>query len=142
MAKIVCKGTVLKDTISSVLTAIAQVISLDHAGAGSLTYDSTTLDGAVAKTYDLTGYAEPGKITGELFYDPANSTHKNFQNRIGYSTNAPTSTVMNLVMADAGVTTMSFTSTGVTLGLTVDMASGLKAKFEITISGDPGFPHN
>lgn len=140
--KVVSKGTVLKDTISASLTAVASIISLDIDGAESQTYDSTTLDGAVFKTYDLTGYAEPPKISGELFFDPQTSTHKNFSNRMGFVSTAPTSTVMNVVFADAGTTTMSFTSTGVAFGISVDMASGLKSKFSIQVSGDPGFPHN
>jgi hypothetical protein len=62
MSKIVGKAASLRQEISSVYTTIAQLTSIKKAGAKSLTYDSTTLDGGAAKTYDPTGYAEPGTV--------------------------------------------------------------------------------
>ncbi len=141
MAKVICKGTVLKQTISASLTAIAQIISFDHSGAESLTYDSTTLDGGIFKTYDLTGFSEPGEISGELFYDPALAGHKFLSGLMGYSTTAPAQNAMQIVYADQATTTQSFTNSGIGFGVTVDMGDGLKGKFKIKISGDPGFTH-
>lgn len=141
MAKVICKGTIFKMTISASLTATAQVISLDHSGAESLTYDSTTLDGGVGKTYDLTGYAEPGELSGELFWDPALAGHKALITLMGYASTLPVTNAMSLTYADTGATVQTFTGSGVAFGATVDMKDGLKGKFKIKVTGDHGFPH-
>ncbi len=141
MAKVVSKGTTLKQTISASLTAVAQCISLEHAGAKAQTYDSTTLDGGVFMTKDLTGYSDPGAISGELFYDPNLAGHKFLTGLMGYVAVAPAQNAMSLTFVDAGTTVMAFTAAAVGFGVAVDMASGLKGKFNIDITGDPGFSH-
>lgn len=142
MAKVVSKGTVFKQTISASLVAVAQCISIEFSGAKAQTYDSTTLDGPVAMTKDLTGYTDPGTLSVELFYDPSLSGHKQLANLLGYSTTAPLQNAMAVVFADSGPTTMNFTCAALGMGVTVDMASGLKGKLDIDITGDTGFPHN
>lgn len=141
MAKVVSKGTTLKQTISASLTAVAQVISLEHSGAKAQTYDSTTLDGGVFMTKDLTGYSDPGAISGELFYDPNLAGHKFLTGLMGYASTSPAQNAMSLTFVDAGTTVMTFTAAAVGFGVTVDIASGLKGKFNIDITGDPGFSH-
>ncbi len=142
MAKVISKGTTLKQTISASLTAVAQVISLDHSGAGSETYDSTTLDATSPfKSKDLTGYSEPGDISGELFYDPNLAGHKFLTGLMGYASTAPAQNAMSLTFVDAGTTVFTFTNSGVEFGVTVAMNDGLKGKFKLGISGDPGFSH-
>jgi len=141
MAKVVSKGTTLKQTISASLTAVAQVISLEHSGAKAHTYDSNTLDGPVFDTLDLTGYSAPGAISGELFYDPNLAGHKFLTGLMGYSTTPAAQNAMSLTFVDAGTTVMAFTAAAVGFGVTVDMGSGLKGKFDIDITGDPGFSH-
>lgn len=136
MAIVICKGTVYKQTISASLTAVAQVISLDESGCAAETFDSTTLDGGVHKTYAHTGYSEPGELSGELFYDPALSGHKFFATLI----TTPVTNAQQIVFADTGVTTKSFTGVGMEWGYTVDMGNGLKAKFKTKITGNPGWP--
>lgn len=77
MAKVKVKGTVIKQTISTVLTAVAQIIDFTHDGAESETYDATTIDTTGAgKEYSQTGYSEGGNFNFSLFYDPALSGHK------------------------------------------------------------------
>ncbi|HSG60852.1 MAG TPA: hypothetical protein VLA24_05385, partial [Pseudomonadales bacterium] len=77
MTKVVSKGTVLQQEISSVFTAVAQVISIDQSGAESETFESTTLDTSGAgKEYAQTGYTEGGSLSFELFYDPALAGHQ------------------------------------------------------------------
>jgi hypothetical protein len=144
MSKVICKGTTLKQTISASLTAVAQVISLEISGAEAETYDSTTLDGGYWKSYDLTGYSEPGEVSGELFYDPALAGHKALTTLMGVggNTTAQAQNAMQIVYADDAATTQSFTAASVAFGVTADMADGLKGKFKIKISGDPGFPHS
>jgi hypothetical protein len=137
MAKVPCKGTALKITISMALTSIAQVISLDLAKPESETYDSSTLDNSTAfKTYDPTGYVEPGEISGELFYDPANSSQKALSALVA----APAANAGQILLADTGATTMAFSATGFSLGATVAMNDGLKGEFKLKVSGNPGYP--
>jgi hypothetical protein len=136
MAKVKCKGTVLQHTISASLTAIAQLTSIEVSGSESETWDSTTLDGGVYKTYDQTGYSEPGEVTAELFYDPALSGHQFITDLIA----APADNAMKIIYADAGVTQQSFTSAGVAFGATVAMDNGLVGSVTYKIDGDPGWP--
>jgi len=135
MAKVPCKGTTLKQTIASVLTAVAQVISLELSGSESETYESRTLDGGVYIPYDQTGYSEGGEVAGELFYDPALAGHIALRTLI----KTPAKNAMNVTYADVGATVQAFTVAGVGLGITVDMASGLKGKFKLKIDGDAGW---
>lgn len=143
MAKIQCKGTVLKQTIANSLTAIAQIIGFDLSGSKSDTYESTTLDiTGPWKTFDLTGYSTPGKLSGELFYDVGLAGHKAITTLMGHTTGptAPAQNAMQITYADGGSTTQSFTAASVGFDATVAMDSGLKGKFNIEITGDPGFP--
>lgn len=136
MAKIKCKGTSLKQEISSVYTAVAQILSLEKTGSESGTFDSTTLDGGVAKTYDPTGYSEPGECSGELFYDPALSGHQSYTDLI----ETPVATNFRITYADNAATTQTFSCTGFGADVTVAMDDGLKMKFKLKISGTAGWP--
>lgn len=76
MAKIVGKGTILKMEIASVLTAVAQVISIDIPEQKGETFDSDSLDNADAGIpHTATGRTERGEIGFELFFDPALAGH-------------------------------------------------------------------
>jgi hypothetical protein len=136
MAKIKCKGTKLQHTISMSLTDIAQLLSIEHSGSASETFDSTTLDGTVYKTYDQTGYSEPGEVTAELFYDPALAGHQAITDLIA----TPADNAMKIIYADGATTNQSFTASGVEFGVTVDMADGLKGEVTYKVDGDPGWP--
>lgn len=136
MAKVKCKGTKLQHTISASLADIAQLISIEHSGAASETYDSTTLEGTVYKTYDQTGYSEGGSVTAELFYDPALVGHQAITDLIA----APADNAMKIIYADSGTTNQSFTAAGVEFGVTVAMDDGLKGSVTYKVDGDPGWP--
>ncbi len=142
MAKVVSKGTVWKQTISASLVPVAQALSLEFSGAKAQTYDSTTLDiVGPFMTKDLTNYTEPGNLSAELFYDPNLAGHKNMSSLMGFSTTLPAQNAMSVTYQDTGSTVQTFTAASVAFGVTVDMASGLKAKVDIEITGDPGFSH-
>jgi hypothetical protein len=136
MAKVKCKGSVIQHTVSAALAAIAQCLSIEFSGSASETFDSSTLDGGVFKTYDQTGYSEPGEVTVELFYDPALAGHQAITDLIA----APADNVMKIIYADSGTTQQSFTVAGVEFGVTVDMADGLKGSVTYQVDGDPGWP--
>jgi hypothetical protein len=137
MAKVPCKGTSLKMTISMSLTAVSQIISMDLPKPESETYDSTTLDQSNAwKTYDPTGYSEPGELSGELFYDPAAASHVALSALVAN----PASNACEIGYMDSGTTTQDFNATGFSLGATVAMNDGLKGEFKLKVSGNPGYP--
>lgn len=136
MAKVKGKGTIFKMTISMALTAVAQMLDLNLSGCEAETFDSTTLDGGVFKTYDHTGYAEPGEATFSLFYDPALSGHQFITDQI----TTPADNACQITYADSGTTTQAFTGAGWGMGVTVAMNDGLKADVKCKIDGDPGWP--
>ena len=136
MAKVPCKGTVLQQTISMSLTAVAQLTSIEISGSEAETWDSTTLDGGVYKTYDQTGYSEPGEVSAELFYDPALSGHQFITDQIA----TPADNAMKIIYADSATTEQSFTAAGHAFGATVAMDNGLVGSCTWKIDGDPGWP--
>lgn len=136
MAKVKCKGMVLSHTVGTSLAAIAQIVDFQESGAEVQVYDSTTLDGSVFKTYDVTGYSEPGEISGTLFYDPALAGHQNITDIIA----APATNVGKVTFADSGSTTKSFTAVGHAFGYVAAMNDGLKGNFKVKLTGDPGWP--
>lgn len=137
MSVLKCKGTVLQQAIASVLTAVAQVISLDLPEMESETFESDTLDNANAGIpYTPTGRTEGGKCSGELFLDPALAGHKAM---IALLT-TPVACNWAIKFADAGTTTWPFAGAGFSLGGTVALKEGLKGKFGIKLNGLPTFP--
>lgn len=136
MAKVKCKGMVLSHTVGTSLTALAQITDFEESGAEAQTYDSTTLDGGVFKTYDPTGFSEPGEISGTLFYDPALAGHQNITDQIA----APATNAGQVTFANSATTTKAFTAVGHAFGYAVAMDDGLKGKFKVKLTGDPGWP--
>ena len=132
MAKIRVKGTVIKQTITTTLTAVAQVLEFGQSGAASETYDSTTLDTPGAgKQYDPTGYSECGTFDFSLFYDPALAGHQALKDELA----TPATSAWSLTFADAATTVSTFTVAGVGLGFTGAMNDGLKADVSLKLTG-------
>ena len=76
MATVICKGTAMNLTIANVLTPVAQVISIDLDGIESETFEADTLNNlSPFIPYQNTGRTEPGKLSGELFFDNSLSSH-------------------------------------------------------------------
>ena len=139
MAIAICKGTVVKQTISSVLTAVAQVISFDFSETSVDTFETTALDtSGASRTFEATGYATPGDATFELFFDPALAGHQAITDEI--TTPPSGGTVWNVDFADAATTTWPFTVAGNSIGVTVDMNDGLKASVGLKLASMPTFP--
>ena len=136
MAKVICKGTVLKQDIASTLTAVGQVISLEYSGCESETYDATTLDTSGAgKEYAPTGYTEGGSMDFELFLDPALAGHQAITDDL----TTPAERDWSITFADSGTTEWTFTGAGLSFGVTVDMDDGLKASGSIKLDQLPAF---
>jgi hypothetical protein len=131
MAKVICKGTILKQDISSTLTAVAQVSSISMSGAASETVESRTLDGGAAIEHIATGYYEPGGCSFELEYDPALAGHSAITDTV----HTPAETDWQITYADAGTTTHDFTAGGAGFDITIDPANLLKATVNLKLSG-------
>ena len=137
MAKVKVKGTIIKQTISTVLTAVAQIIDFTHDGAENETFDSTTIDTSGAgKTYSQTGYSEGGNFNFSAFYDPALAGHKAITAYIA----TPADCVWNIITTDTAPTTNVFTSCSVGFGFTGSMNDGLKADVSLKITGLMTYP--
>ncbi len=137
MAKVKCKGTVLKREIGSTLTAVAQVIGIDLPDMESQTYDSDTLDNASAGIpYESTGRTEGGSAGFDLFLDPALAGHTGLLALL----TTPAEQDWSITFADTGATVWTFTGAGFGFGGTVALGDGLKAKCKIKLDGLPAFP--
>lgn len=132
MAKCITKGTVIKQTISSVLTAVAQITEFSHSGAESETFDATTIDTSGAgKEYAPTGYSEGGSFDFSIFYDPALAGHQAITDLI----TTPATCVWDITFTDSQPDTAAFTGAGLGFGFTGAMNDGLKADVSIKITG-------
>ena len=130
MAKIKCKGAVLKQDIAASLTAVAQVIEFSADGAETGTFDCTTLDTTGAgKEYGQTGYTEGGSVTFSLFFDPVLAGHQSLTDDLL----VPAERDYSLTFADAGTTEWTFTAAGIGMGITNSMDDGLKADFTLKL---------
>lgn len=134
MAKIKGKGTVLQQTIASVLTDVAQVINIGIDGETGESYQSTTLDNANAyHTYEPTGYTEPGTVNANLFFDPALAGHQ----AIVALLTTPATCVWKIKYSDSGPSSLTYTSAHVGLNQTIVMNDGLKAALSMKRTGLP-----
>jgi hypothetical protein len=132
MAKIRVKGTVVKITIATVLTAVAQITEFSHDGAESETYDATTIDTSGAgKEYSQTGYTEGGNFNFSVFYDVDLAAHQAITDLL----TTPADCVWSITFTDATPATCSFTSAGVSFGFTGAMNDGLKAGVGLKLTG-------
>lgn len=137
MAKIKVKGTVIKQTISAALTAVAQITDFGHDGAENETYDSTTIDTSGAgKQYSQTGYSEGGNFNFTAFYDPNLAGHKAITAYLA----TPADCVWNVVFTDAGPTTNVFTSAGIGFNYQGAMNDGLKCDVSLKLTGLSTYP--
>ena len=69
------QGSVFQMTISSVLTAIAEVVSIDGPSSQRDDIDVSHLGSGVQRDF-LPGLIDPGEVNLELNYDPNGSTHQ------------------------------------------------------------------
>lgn len=135
MAKLKGKGTVLQQQLGTVMTAVAQIISIEASGMESETYESDTLDNSNAGIpYDATGRTEGGSISGEMFYDPALAGHK----ALLVLLTTPADETWKLIFSDT--TEWSFTGAGFSYSVNVVLNDGVKANFGIKLDGLPTFP--
>jgi hypothetical protein len=133
MAKLKGKGTVLQQTISAALTDIAQLTDIDLSGEGTSGWDSTTLDGGVYETEDLTGYANGGTVKVGLLFDPALAGHQALVATIS----TPATCVYKLKYSDSGPSSLTYTAASASLDQKIVMKDGLRATFTMKRTGAP-----
>lgn len=142
------KGTLLKKSISSTLTTIAQLLSVKSPKGKVNTTDGTTLDQPGVGTVKLpTGYSDGGTMSADIFFDPGLTVHKALYAEIA----APVTYASNLLVVPAYAILWSDaeTSGGPTSwpfsgwpSLEVTAAAGdlLKATFEVELDGIVTYP--
>ncbi len=136
MSLVVSKGTVLKQEIATVFTAVAQLKSIGFDGAESETFESTTLDSGVGKRYTPTGYAEGGSFSASGFYDPALVGHQSLTDLVSM----PGTQNWKTIFADTALTEMAFATVGASATIKVDPGSGLMFDFKGKLTGLLNFP--
>jgi hypothetical protein len=132
MAICKCKGAALKQTIATVLTAVAQIISLDGPEQEAESFEADTLDNADAGIpYKPTGRTEGGSLSGEMFFDPALLGHQHMLDLL----TDPQSEAWTLTFADTAGTIWPFNGAGLSFSPTQALPDGLKASFSIKLDG-------
>lgn len=131
--KVKSKGTALLMEIASVYTAIPQLKQVSITGIASETWDSTTLDGTAAKTYDPTGYVETATINAEIFRDPDDAVHTAFLAKCY----APAATNFKVTYADATPLSEIYSGVGFSMDTTAVPGDGLSSSLSIKTSGAP-----
>jgi len=130
MAKVPVKGTIIKQEISAVLTAVAQITEFSSSGAESETYDATTIDTSGAgKEYAPTGYSEGGSFDFGMFYDPELAGHQAVTDLV----TTPAECNWDITFADTGGSNSTMTSAGVSFSFTGAMNDGLKADVSLKL---------
>jgi len=137
MAKIKTKGTALNQEIASVLTAVAQLVSITLPECESETTECDTLDNTDAGIpYMPTGRSEGGSASADLFYDPALAGHQALLSII----TTPAITGWSITFADTATSTWTFDGAGLSFGGTAAQGEGLKGSVSIKLDGLPTFP--
>lgn len=140
MAVIRTKGTVLQQTISASLTSIAQLISLTVSEAQNEMHDADYLGNTAAGILQQsTGRTTVPTITGEIFYDPVNTTHA-FLAAFLATPAAVAGNAGKIILADTGTSEIAYTAGGFGMGVNVALGDGLKAPFTIMPTGVPTYP--
>lgn len=132
-SKLKGKGTIFAQSISSVYTAIPQLISISISGEATETFDSTTLDGSAYKTKTSTGYTNPATLSAEGFYDPDDTTIQAFEGLLA----SHTVTNFKVTYTDATPKEVIYSGVGFGLDKSVSLSDGTKCTYTVETSGAP-----
>jgi hypothetical protein len=140
MAIIRGKGSVYEIEVSTVLTAIAQLISIDLPEHSSETFEADTLDNSsVGIPHKPTGRVEGGSANVEGFLDPVLSSFQIITDRlIGSGVTGPEGHA--ITFADSGTTTWAYETAGTTLGGNIVLNDGVKFTASFKLDGSITFP--
>jgi hypothetical protein len=125
--KLIGKGTVHKMEIATVLTAVAQVISIDLPEQKHETFEADSLDNTAAGIpHQATGRTERGELGLELFFDPALAGHAEYTSWLDDAT--PEEKDVQVIFTSTPAKTWQFDNCpGCTLGAKIVLNDGVKA---------------
>jgi hypothetical protein len=130
MARIVVKGSVIKQDIAATLTAVAQVVEFSTSGAETETVETTTLDTVGAgKEYHRTGYTEGGSFDFSLIFDPVLAGHQALTDDL----TTPAERDYSLTFADDATTEWTFTAAGIGMNFTGSQNDVLRADVSLKL---------
>lgn len=135
MALVKGKGNVLQAEISSVYTAIPNIISFDKSGEASQTFAARTLDGTKHDLQPSTGYVANAEWSFECFWDSANTVHTFLKT----SMRTPPAAGVNFKHIDVSGTPVTEILNVMGIGIDEKYVTddGVKATVKLTTSGDP-----
>ncbi len=135
MALVKGKGNQLLEEISSVYTAIPNIISIDKSGEKSETYSGRTLDGTVHDLQPSSGYVSNPTIKFECFWDSAHASHAFLKT----SMRTPPAAGVNFKHVDVSGTPVTeiWNCTGIGVAEKIVTNDGVKATVTLTTSGNP-----
>lgn len=135
------KGTALKTEVASVLTAVANLISIDLPEHAAETFEADTLDNAdVGIPHQATGRVEGGSVGFEGFLDPVAATFQQLTDLLLDPTFASTGDGGSITFSDAALTVWPFLMAGLTLGGTVALNDGVKFSGSIKLNKTVTWP--
>ena len=135
------KGSIFSMDVATVLTAIAEVETIDYSGAESETFKYSNLSTTGAgHEYLATGFSEGGSVETGLFFLPANSGHQAITDEI----TTPTTVVADqldgqVTFADTASTTMPFKIAGIGFGFSISGDGGTKSQVTFKTNGLPTY---
>lgn len=134
---VVGKGSRLQASIDGVLTDVAKIVNIDAPAPEPQMYDATALDTEGAgRPQEPTGYADCGKVSGSLLFNPQNVSHKYLLTLLAN----PQVIGWNLIFVDDSNTEWPFDGTLTKCAPKLVMDDCVKADFEITLHGLPAYP--
>ena len=135
MSKIPSKGTKIQSEIATVLTDVAQVLSIDGPGGDVETFEADDLNSCLAGVpMKPTGRAKGGTLNFDVFFDPALAGHQALLALI----TTPASTSWAEVFPDA--TTWTFDGVLKSVTPKAELSDGLKASVSVELDGLVTYP--
>lgn len=140
MAFITGKGSVFEIEVSTVLTAVSQLMSIDLPEHEAETFEADTLDNAnPGIPHKPTGRVEGGSVGIEGFLDPAAAGFTLLTDRLNSpGVDAPEGAA--ITFTDTAGTSWTFETAGTTLGGTVVLNDGVKFTASLKLDGSITFP--
>lgn len=136
MAILKSKGTVFSYAISSVLTAVPQIVSIDKSGEETETMDVRALDSAVGLPLAPTGFVKPCEISLDVLFDAtAASVHRSIITDM--RTPPTTPSTCKLARTDVGPSAEVWTVAGIGFDESMEGSKPIGGKFKFTCTGTP-----
>jgi len=131
MAKYTSKGTLLQKSIASVYTTIVNVDSISGPDSEVEDMVVTDLSSGAGHEHGVTGYVEPGQVSGSCFFDPAAATHTSMTSRLA----SPGFDNYKIIWSDAAPTSWTYSACLKKFTPKAQMGDFLKADFAMQLTG-------